>query len=76
MKIYAEIGEKMTRYGARLILERGEVSLHEGLQCLSAAVRVVPPQHKLRVFSHSGTSVAPAGDNSPGFSCDGEQCLS
>lgn len=54
-----ENGRKMTRYGVCLILERGEVSLPEGLQqgmsprrCVffSLLVRVVPVLHTLLCF--------------------------
>lgn len=71
----------MTRYGACLILERGEVSLPEGLQQGMSQRRCIFFSHCLSelwrcninfgVFSHSGISVAPAGAKSPGISCDG-----
>lgn len=58
-KIEEENGGKMTRYGVCLILERGEVSLPEGLQqgmsrrwCVffSLLVRVVVLLHTLLCF--------------------------
>lgn len=78
-----ENGGKMTRYGACLILERGEVLIPEGLQqgmsqqqffflfvshCLS---KLWHRNINFTVFGHSGISAAPTGANSLGVHGDG-----